>query len=535
MKKKTKLLGAIFALCTSICMLVVGVMAATTVGLDVTSSVSFSATGVYVKVNGEIKSGASTASLTTATGTGDYKYIGYSYDAVDEEQETDSQATDYNDTPAGTSSNPTMTAWTIGEVSFDETNKVLQYSFKFTNYSEFSVNATIKNYNQAVDTTPALSSTFSAFGEDVDVVESVEGGVITIPALSGTLPGTATYTITLTLKNFSASISQTLALNFEFEKDVESPVLEMVKWNSVDNYYYLEMGEYNNQPMEWRLVLQRTNDDVVGISEAGFTGDVTELSGKSYYFLLNTQTDNNDLCSYENEYHYSGTGMGVLDFATKTNYSSSVQARDYASSNIRDYILGNKVYRGINLINEQINSTPTFELRAPEKGVTYDIIQALESNQSEPDDFLSKYKIENSPLYNLIDGRSLADLYLKMCDDNMESPSNIEYNSVVENGEGDNQAIPSSTVDKLWLLSAYEAYKIMNTESEDFVIRSWNNNWWLRSPNSYSRVYGSYLDGTCDVSYVNSSGTLYIYSNDNNLGSAPNYSYAVRPAFQINF
>ena len=270
MKKKTRIIGSISALAISMAMLTCGVLAASQVSLDVTSNVSFEAKGVYVKVNGQIQKGASTGSLADAvdtTGT-DYKYIGYSYDAVTEQTETGTTATTYDDTPVGTESNGTMTGWNIGEIAFDETNKVIRYNFTFTNYSEFPVNATIVNYSTADGSTPALTTALASLGEDVTAQESVTGGVIQIPALSDSTPGTANYTITLTLNNFSSSLSQPIALNFEFTK-LET-IADYLTWveddtdteTPNDGYWTLTMGEYEDPttheitPLVWRMVLK---------------------------------------------------------------------------------------------------------------------------------------------------------------------------------------------------------------------------------------------------------------------------------------
>ena len=135
MKKKTRIIGSISALAISMAMLTCGVLAASQVSLDVTSNVSFEAKGVYVKVNGQIQKGTSTGSLADAVDVegSDYKYIGYSYDAVTEQTEIGTTATTFDDTPVGTASNGTMTAWSIGTIEFDETNKVIRYNFTFTN------------------------------------------------------------------------------------------------------------------------------------------------------------------------------------------------------------------------------------------------------------------------------------------------------------------------------------------------------------------------------------------------------------------
>ena len=249
MKKKGKIFGTISALAISTAMMAVGVMAASQVSLNVSSSVSFQATGVYVKVNGQIQQGASTDSLTNATEPegSDYTYIGYSYTPVTAQTETGTTATTYDDTPDGSVSNPTMPSWTIGEIAFDETNKVIRYSFDFKNYSEFTVNATITNYSQAVDQTPSLTSVFTSFASSIEVVESQTGGVISIPAKTDTEPGTASYTITLTLKRFNEGLNYDLPLMFSFEEGtaVQAPYQiyeQQAPWGTT--YKFVDVGQY---------------------------------------------------------------------------------------------------------------------------------------------------------------------------------------------------------------------------------------------------------------------------------------------------
>ena len=502
MKKKTRIIGSISALAISMAMLTCGVLAASQVSLDVTSSVSFEAKGVYVKVNGQIQKGASTGSLADAvdtTGT-DYKYIGYSYDAVTEQTETGQTATTFDDTPVGTASNGTMTAWSIGTIEFDETNKVIRYSFTFTNYSEFPVNATIVNYSTADGSTPALTTALASFGEDVTAEESVTGGVIEIPEKNGEQPGRATYTITLTLNNFSSSLSQPIALNFEFTK-LET-IADYLTWveddtdteTPNDGYWTLTMGEYQGTPLKWRMVLKEKDNDVSSV--ANYTQD-TALSG-SYYFLLDTYKANVFNCSFENNYTPSGSHPRLDE------YKSTVNVNDYAVSNIREYLTGTDVYRGFT-----------------SSGSNY--IPALITGQTEPENFLDVFNITSSPVYSLIEGRSLSDLYSRMAGGTMDSGTlgtAVDFDTDVENGVGELAGIdPDTTKDKLWLLSYYEASKITMTQgtAADSGARSWGYTYWLRSPSS------SY---TYNVHCVGASGSIGSTYNAYN-------AYCARPAFKI--
>ena len=502
MKKKTRIIGSISALAISMAMLTCGVLAASQVNLDVTSSVSFEAKGVYVKVNGQIQKGASTGSLADAvdtTGT-DYKYIGYSYDAVTEQTETGTTATTFDDTPAGTASNGTMTAWSIGTIEFDETNKVIRYSFTFTNYSEFPVNATITNYSTVDGSTPALTTALAAFGGDVTAEESVTGGVIQIPALSDSTPGTANYTITLTLNNFSSSLSQPIALNFEF-KEAPPSARDYLTWvaddtdteTPNDGYWTLTMGEYQGTPLKWRMVLKENEEETDVESVANYV-ETTPLQG-TYYFLLDTYIANVFKCSFENNYTNSSPYPRLDEYVNKVNVN------DYAVSNIREYLTGTDVYRG---------QTPSVSDRIP----------ALATGQTEPENFLDVFNITSSPIYSMIEGRSLSDLYSRMAGGTMDSGTlgtAVDFDTDVKNGVEELAGIdPDTTKDKLWLLSHYEAYKITGSEEEDLGARSWGEKYWLRSPNS------SY---TYSVYFVYASGNIGLTLAYNAL--------CARPAFKI--
>ena len=505
MKKKTRIIGSISALAISMAMLTCGVLAASQVSLDVTSNVSFEAKGVYVKVNGQIQKGASTGSLADAvdtTGT-DYKYIGYSYDAVTEQTETGQTATTFDDTPVGTASNGTMTAWSIGTIEFDETNKVIRYNFTFTNYSEFPVNATIVNYSTADGSTPALTTALDSFGEDVTAEESVEGGVIQIPEKNGEQPGKATYTITLTLNNFSSSLSQPIALNFEFTK-LET-IADYLTWveddtdteTPNDGYWTLTMGEYEDPtthkitPLVWRMVLKENEEGTDVESVANYTQD-TVLNG-SYYFLLDTYIEDVFVCSFENNYTDSDP------YPRLDEYENTVNVNDYAVSNIREYLTGTDVYRGL---------TSSGSNRIP----------ALATRQEKEENFLDVFNITSSPVYSMIEGRTLSDLYSRMRGGT--SGSAVTFDTDVENGVGELAGInPDTTKDKLWLLSIYEASKITMTQGtgSDSGARSWDAFYWLRSP---------FVVGTYNVYFVRANGGIgYTYNAFN--------TNCARPAFKI--
>ena len=191
MKKKTRIIGSVSALAISMAMLTGGVLAASTVSLSVNSTVSFNATGVYLKAEGSVLRGSSTGNLAAYDGNegGTYTYTGYSYTPVN-------AGTD--DTPNGTSSH-NLTAWTIGNVSFTETGSYLQYKIDFTNYSEFPIAVTVTN-------TTGTHANIDVVSDEV-AVEYIETN------------DSQTYTLTLHLTNFSTSIQNfNVSLKFDAER-----------------------------------------------------------------------------------------------------------------------------------------------------------------------------------------------------------------------------------------------------------------------------------------------------------------------------
>ena len=202
MKKKTRIIGSISALALSMAMLTGGVLAASQVSLNVSSTVSFNAQGVYLKAEGQVKRGANEGSLSNLTTSANYTYTGYSYNP---NASGEPDGTSYTNTAMRDQAGSTA-GWQIGEVEFTETEKVLQYAITFTNYSEFDVSITI---------TPNVAASLTG------VTTSSSGNEITVAAKSEETPGTASYTFTMTLNNFSSSVDGAVSLDISAEKYVE--------------------------------------------------------------------------------------------------------------------------------------------------------------------------------------------------------------------------------------------------------------------------------------------------------------------------
>lgn len=192
MRKKTKVISAVLALCLSVSMLAVGVLAASTVTLNVTSSVTFKSTGAYVMTTGQVKRGTegSLTNLTeedrpeTDTTSGaSYSYTGYSYTPI-------GSGSDAN-APDGTAPKD-LEDWTIGEIEFLDTAPVIQYSISFKNYGESEVEINI-----------------TGMPDEITNVE-IKGTTLPITVASGE---TEEYTLTLTLTKFNESIDPAVQVN----------------------------------------------------------------------------------------------------------------------------------------------------------------------------------------------------------------------------------------------------------------------------------------------------------------------------------
>ncbi len=515
MGKRARITALITTLCLCLSLFVVGVLAATSATFNVTSTLNFTADGVYVMVDASLKQGADVSSAQVLSGTeaptGQTTYKAYSYPRMATGTTPDAPNGQPSTTHFVNESGAQASSWAIGDINYTSTNKVVVYEFMIYNYSNFEVTGMVSGVSDVLSSYVSqgqLSITTYTGTTSADATATGSPTYsFTIPArTSETTPGQACYKIAVTLNNFMINLATgQIEMDINFCDTNSLGAIDFVQWNSSEEYYYLEMGELSDgTPLEWRLVLERTDSEadptdstVDGVTEAGFTGDKTELEGKTYYFLLNTWTggtnfsDSPDACSFNN-YYTNGYN---------SNYSgNAVSASDYASSTIRKYITGTKVLRSF------ANNAP-----APHTS----------SGQTEdtPDDFLSKYSIEENPVYNLIEGRTLADLYTKMGRP-FSNPSNIEYNATVAAGDSTlgTAAIPNTVVDKLWLLSNYEAYEITGSDSSSNAgVRVWNSDYWLRTPRS-SAVY-----------YVWPSGE-FMYEKDDASGA-----YCARPAFMMSF
>ena len=144
MKKRLKIISIITSLCLCLTLLLVGVYAASSVALDITSTIQFTSNGAYVMATGQVYRGTSSTFtdsdklLETDRPDGDmavspsYSYKGHSYEPV--------SSTD--DTPNGSPATD-LPDWTIGAVELLSDEPYIKYEIVFKNYGESTIEINI--------------------------------------------------------------------------------------------------------------------------------------------------------------------------------------------------------------------------------------------------------------------------------------------------------------------------------------------------------------------------------------------------------
>ncbi len=176
MKKKFKLFATIGSLALAICMMTIGVLAANTVTLNVSSTVSFAADSVYANFEGKV-AGAATGNTTV----------------------TAQNYTTLQDPSAATFTGTGITGgeWAVSNVTFGEENTEITYTFKFTNKTP-DKNLQV---NVVDNTTADTGITVDKNGDDFDLTTDGDNGEVT-------------YTLTLTLTDVSKSVNATVDIEF---------------------------------------------------------------------------------------------------------------------------------------------------------------------------------------------------------------------------------------------------------------------------------------------------------------------------------
>ena len=263
-----------------------------------------------------------------------------------------------------------------------------------------------------------------------------------------TTKSSKTFVLSMKLENANKSASATYGYTVNL-KDANYEEPSILQYDEENNYYYVNMGKYNGNDVRWKYI----SSDGQTNFEASPTNAPNTSTGKQGYFILETLTNSES----------------VFDSSSK----------DYATSDVREYING---------------------------------------------DFLAELGItEDNEIYSKIQARSMSDLYT---DINWNSSINaISSGATTETGS-----------DKMWLPSLKELFTMAGggTLVDGRLSDNWYGCWeygmlwndtcyWLRTPSEYTSVEEALIVNNA----MDSDGFWY--------GFGVRYSVTVRPAFVLNF
>ena len=311
--------------------------------------------------------------------------------------------------------------------------------------------------------------------------------------------------LTITVNN-TGSATTISGLEVEFEEKTDLlQVTEEGKPSTYteEGYWYVEMGTYStttdnaegkreSEYLRWRYFSDTT-------SHYEFDRN-TRPTGEGYFILetwiqqfhaIGNATDLG--VSWNNDYTYRSSSDATHNY----NGWNNIDANDYSTSNIRQYINGNDVQKSC---SGSWNTTVT------PNGTSSNMFTAL---HIDPD---------NDIIYTDIIGRTLGDLYTDMSNSGT-NPQDVDFpKGSPDDWTGATITYSKEDTDKFWLLSYYEAYHMLGADtSSSTTDREWGDYYWLRSPDS---------SNSCGAFYVFTSGNLNVIDVFNN-------NLAVRAAFKF--
>ena len=257
MKLKTKLASLIIGFVMVASMLFFGVWAASSANVTLGGTISFNSTNVFATVTGSI-SGAATGDCTL-------------------------------DTLEFTSTNtPDTSTWANKNITFNETNLV-----------------TIKiNIENEASDRPLYAKVTDTYGDVTNVTKTLDK----TDAQTITAGSSVEFTITMKVDNPDLSVDTTgYGYHVYLSNDPIEATDVTLNYDATNNYYYVEMGTYNEAPVRWRLVSTDGETKFNATSTAP-----TLYKGQNGYFILESD-------------------VGI-------NKAFDADGSDYFSSDIRTYI-----------------------------------------------------------------------------------------------------------------------------------------------------------------------------------------------------
>ena len=307
--------------------------------------------------------------------------------------------------------------------------------------------------------------------------------------------------LTITVNN-TGSATTISGLEVEFEEKTDLlQVTEEGKPSTYteEGYWYVEMGTYSttsdnaegkreSEYLRWRYFSDTTSHYEFDRNKRP-TGEGYFIL-ESYFSSFASRNEGGLYCSWNNDFKSSSP------YKHQLNGWTNIDANDYSTSTIRQYINGNTVQKSA------ANQSGTY---VPSGAST----NMFEYFNIDPD---------NDIIYTDIIGRTLGDLYTDMSNSGT-NPQDVDFpKGSPDDWTGATITYSREDTDKFWLLSYYEAYHMLGADtSSSTTDREWGNTYWLRSP------YSSDSLSACNVLTSGTLSTIYVY----------NYNRAVRAAFKF--
>ena len=319
--------------------------------------------------------------------------------------------------------------------------------------------------------------------------------------------------LTITVNN-TGSATQISGLEVEFEE--KEDLLQVTEEGEVseyteEGYWYVEMGTYSttsdnaeckreSEYLRWRYFAEEEtpyNADTE-TSPVAYHYEFdrnTRPTGEGYFILesyyssysVSPNSNEGGLCvSFNNDYTYRSYADATHNF----NGWNNIDADDYSTSNIRQYINGNTVYKGC---LGSYNSTGTPNQYGAQSNMFTDL-------HIDPD---------NDIIYTDIIGRTLGDLYTDMSN-STTNPQDVDFpKGSPDDWTGATITYSREDTDKFWLLSYYEAYHLLGADTTGSdTDRSWGYSYWLRSNDrSCYRAYDVSMTGYFNTNTINLSSS----------------------------
>ena len=428
MTLKRKLFTAVSMFALTCAMLLVGVWAVSSTSIEVGGTISFQATSVNAEVTGAFSGASTNPTLNKLT-----------YSST-----TSPSTTDLN-------------SWK-NNVTFAENGADITLTINVTNKS--SERAMYVSIEDTAEDVATLTKTIKQGANTY-----TEGNAVKVEASA-----TVTFTVTFHLTNTDVSTEANYAYTVTLKDESEHVEL---KHDTDNDYYYVEMGNYQGTAVRWRVVgVKNTETNEV----EAYTYNENQAPTGELTFILETKTTSHTF----GDYYY--------DEESGDEYGNN----DYATSAIRQYITGKDC--ALTWDGEDMTVTGNY---LNDLGIT-----------------------ENNAVYKKIQAREVSDLYKNI--------NWYDYEATMSDGTTDVEG-----ADRLWIPSVAEIYSLVgggdistvtssdkwSTEIKENLRFYGTNSWyyWLRSP----EVSGGW------VYYVGDKGGLYTYDVA--------YDFAVRPAFILEF